>query len=78
MKNRIIAVFLAVFIGMSVTACSGKNETQEVNRVSVSGILPETGDVIVTNTYIGTVAPKESITVYPMVSGNITEVSAAV
>lgn len=78
MKNRIIAVFLAVFIGMSVTACSGKNETQEVNRVSVSGILPETGDVIVTNTYIGTVAPKESIIVYPMVSGNVTAVSAVV
>lgn len=78
MKKRVVAVFLAVLMGMSVTACSGQEEIQEVNSVSVSGILPETGDVIVTNTYIGTVAPQESITVYPMKSGNITEISAAV
>ena len=78
MKKRIIAVFLAVLMGTSVTACSGQNETQEINRVSVSGMFPETGDVIVTNTYIGTVAPKESIIVYPMASGNVTEVSATV
>lgn len=78
MKKRIIAVFLAVLMGTSVTACSGQEKTQETNRVSVSGMLPETGDVIVTNTYIGTVAPKESITVYPMTSGNVTEVSATV
>ena len=78
MKKRVIAAALAVLMGMSVTACSSQNVEQEINRVSVSGILPEFGDVVVTNTYIGTVAPKESITVYPMVSGNITEVSAAV
>lgn len=78
MKKRVVAVFLAVLMGMSVTACSGQEEVQEVNSVSVSGIFPETGDVIVTNTYIGTVAPKESITVYPMKSGNVTEVSVAV
>lgn len=76
MKKRIVALMLAVLMGTSLTACSGQNEAQEVNRVSVSGIFPETGDVIVTNTYIGTVAPKESITVYPMKSGNITEVNA--
>ena len=78
MKKRIVAVILAVLMGTSVTACSGQNEVQETNRVSVSGILPETGDVVVTNTYIGTVAPKESITVYPMTSGNVTEVSVTV
>ena len=65
-------------MGTSLTACSGQNEAQEVNRVSVSGIFPETGNVVVTNTYIGTVEPKESITVYPMKSGNITEVNAQV
>ena len=78
MKKRIMAAVLAVLMGMSVTACGGQNEVKEVNRVSVSGMFPEAGDVIVTNTYIGTVAPKESIDVYPMKSGNVLEVSAAV
>ena len=78
MKKRIMAAVLAVLMGISATACGGQEEVREVNNVSVSGILPETGDVIVTNTYIGTVAPKESITVYPMKSGNVLEVSAAI
>ena len=78
MKKRVMAAVLAVLMGMSVTACGGQNEVKEVNRVSVSGMFPEAGDVIVTNTYIGTVAPKESIDVYPMKSGNVLEVSATV
>lgn len=78
MKKRIIAGILAVLIGLSVTACGGQDKEKENNSVSVSGILPEMGDVIVTNTYIGTVVPKESITVYPMKSGDVTEVSATV
>ena len=78
MKKRVMAAVLAVLMGMSVTACGGQNEVKEVNSVSVSGMFPETGDVIVTNTYIGTVAPKESIDVYPMKSGNVLEVSATV
>ena len=76
MKKRVTALFLAALLGLSVTACGTQEEIQEVHRVSVSGILPETGDVIVTTTYIGTVEPKESITVYPMVDGNITQMSA--
>lgn len=78
MKNRVIAVFLAVITGLSATACGSQKTTKEVNSVSVSGVLPETGDVIVTNTYIGTVEPQESVTVYPMASGNVTEISATV
>ena len=76
MKKRVTALFLAALLGLSVTACGTQEEIQEAHRVSVSGILPETGDVIVTTTYIGTVEPKESITVYPMVDGNITQMSA--
>lgn len=78
MKKRIVALVMAVLMGTSLTACSGQNEAQEINRVSVSGIFPETGNVVVTNTYIGTVSPKESITMYPMVPGNVTEVNALV
>lgn len=78
MKNRVIAVVLAVITGLSATACGSQKTTKEVNSVSVSGVLPETGDVIVTNTYIGTVEPQESVTVYPMASGNVTEISATV
>ena len=77
MKKRVTALFLAALLGLSVTACGTQEELQEAHRVSVSGILPETGDVIVTTTYIGTVEPKESITIYPMVDGNITQMSAA-
>lgn len=76
MKKRVIALFLTAIMGMSMAACGTQEILEEPNRVSVSGILPETGDVIVTTTYIGTVEPKESITVYPMVDANITQMSA--
>lgn len=78
MKKRIVAVLLAVMTGLSATACGNQKNVQEVNSISVSGVLPEMGDVIVTNTYIGTVEPKESVSIYPMASGNVTEVSAVV
>lgn len=76
MKRRVTALFLAALLGLSVTACGAQEELKEAHSISVSGILPETGDVIVTTTYIGTVEPKESITIYPMVDGNITQMSA--
>ena len=77
MKKRVIALFLTAMMGMSMAACGTQETIQEPNRVSVSGILPETGDVIVTTTYIGTVEPKESIAVYPMVDADITQMNAA-
>lgn len=76
MKRRVTALFLAALLGLSVTACGAQEQVEETHSISVSGILPETGDVIVTTTYIGTVEPKESITIYPMVDGNITQMSA--
>ena len=75
MKKRVIALFLTALMGMSMAACGTQEKAEVTNRVSVSGILPETGDVIVTTTYIGTVEPKDCITVYPMASGNITQMS---
>lgn len=78
MKKRIVAVFLAVMTGLSATACGNQKNVQEVNSISVSGVFPEIGDVVVTNTYIGTVEPEESVSIYPMASGNVTEVSVAV
>lgn len=78
MKKRAVAALLAVMMSLSVTACGSRNETEDVSVVSVSGILPESGDVIVTNTYIGTVSPQESLTIYPMASGNVTEVHTSV
>lgn len=77
MKKRVIALFLTAMMGMSMAACGTQETIQEPNRVSVSGILPETGDVIVTTTYIGTVEPKESIAVYPMVDADIIQMNAA-
>lgn len=75
MKKRVIALFLTALMGVSTAACGTQEKAEVTNRVSVSGILPETGDVIVTTTYIGTVEPKDCITVYPMASGNITQMS---
>lgn len=75
MKKRVIALFLTALMGMSIVACGTQEQAEEANKISVSGILPETGDVIVTTTYIGTVEPKDCITVYPMASGNITQMS---
>ena len=63
MKKRVIALFLTALMGVSVAACGTQETIQQPNRVSVSGILPETGDVIVTTTYSGRVERKEGIEV---------------
>ena len=76
MKNRVLALFLALTVGLSVAACGSKEKDKEVPTVTVSGILPAQGDVIVETAYIGTVEPMDSIAVYPMVDGNITQMSA--
>lgn len=76
MKKRAVALLLATMMGMSMTACGSQKEIEMVNPVSVSGVLPETGDVVVTTTYIGTVEPREMIDIYPMVTGKVTEMNA--
>ena len=75
MKNRVFALFLAMLIGISATACGSGGSEKTVPTVTVSGVLPERGDLIVTTTYMGDVTPKASVTVYPMVSGNVTEMN---
>ena len=76
MKNRVRALFLALTVGLSVAACGSKEKDKEVPTVTVSGILPAQGDVIVETAYIGTVEPQQSVTVFPMVSGNVTQLQA--
>ncbi|MGN0335411.1 MAG: efflux RND transporter periplasmic adaptor subunit [Lachnospiraceae bacterium] len=78
MKKRAIALFLAVTMGLSMTACSGQKETAEVHNVLVGGIVPLTGDVVVDTAYIGIVTPQEMVTVYPMISGKVTKVNCSV
>jgi RND family efflux transporter MFP subunit len=75
MKNRVLALVLAAVVGLTATACGSEPKPMEVPKVTVSGILPAQGDVIVSTAYIGTVAPQESVTVYPLVSGNVTQLN---
>ena len=76
MRKKVLALALAAIVGLGATACGSEQAAITVPTVTVSGILPAQGDVIVNTTYMGTVAPQESVTVYPLVSGNVTALNA--
>lgn len=71
--KKIAALCLAACMCFSMTGCQEEEEVAEVTRVLVEASTPEKGDVSVTTTYMGSVAPEDEVMVYPMVSGTVTE-----
>lgn len=75
MKKKAAALFLAAVMGLSLTACGTQEVTAKVHSVLVDGVMPSQGDVVVNTSYIGKIVPKESVLVYPTVSGTVDKIN---
>ena len=66
---------LVLALGMSVSACAGKEEAvQETEEsVAVEVQTPKIGSLTLDTAYIGTVMPQEQVYVIPKTSGTVTE-----
>lgn len=73
--KRWMAIVLAACMCCALTACGEKGETAEAVSLFVETAAPERGEIVVSSTYIGTVAPQEEVSVYPLVSGTVTEIN---
>lgn len=72
-SKKLMAVSLIIALSVSAAACGTMEETGEAEKVAVEVQNPETGNLSVDTTYIGTIAPQEQVYVLPMVSGTVTE-----
>ena len=80
MKNRrVLALGLVIVLGVSITGCSSKKQTEETaEKVNVQVQTPGSGEVALDTDYIGTVSPEQQVYVTPLVSGTVTQVNYAV
>ena len=80
MKNRrVLALGLVIVLGVSITGCSSKKQTEETaEKVNVEVQTPGSGEVALDTDYIGTVSPEQQVYVTPLVSGTVTQVNYAV
>ncbi|MDE6895416.1 MAG: efflux RND transporter periplasmic adaptor subunit [Lachnospiraceae bacterium] len=74
-SKKVTALGLVLALGMSVSACAGKEEAvQETEEsVAVEVQTPKIGSLTLDTAYIGTVMPKEQVYVIPKTSGTVTE-----
>ncbi len=74
-SKKATALGLVLALGMSVSACAGKEEAvQETEEsVAVEVQTPKIGSLTLDTAYIGTVMPQEQVYVIPKMSGTVTE-----
>lgn len=73
-SKKVTALGLALVLGMSVSACAGKEEAvEETETVAVEVQTPKIGSLTLDTAYIGTVMPQEQVYVIPKASGTVTE-----
>lgn len=74
-SKKVTALGLVLALGMSVSACAGKEEAvQETEEsVAVEVQTPKIGSLTLDTAYIGTVMPQEQVYVIPKTSGTVTE-----
>lgn len=74
-SKKATALGLVLALGMSVSACAGKEEAvQETEEsVAVEVQTPKIGSLTLDTAYIGTVMPQEQVYVIPKTSGTVTE-----
>ena len=72
MKNRrVLALGLVIVLGVSITGCSSKKQTEETaEKVNVEVQPPGSGEVALDTDYIGTVSPEQQVYVTPLRIGN--------
>ena len=76
--KKLMAMGLVVTLSMTAAACSQKEESAEISKVSVEVQTPESGELTVETSYIGSITPQEQVYVIPKASGTVTEVNFAV
>lgn len=73
-SKKVTALGLALVLGMSVSACAGREEAaEETETVAVEVQTPKIGSLTLDTAYIGTVMPQEQVYVIPKASGTVTE-----
>ncbi len=78
-KRHAAAAMLALLIAaVSFTGCSKKAEETKVQLTRVETQTASRGTLQITGTYIGTVAPHNSVNVTPLVAGTVTQVNVKV
>lgn len=74
MKHRIVALMLIALLAVGSAACGKETaDEEEVNTVLVSVAHPTKDSISVASEFVGTVAPEDEVSVYPLVSGTITK-----
>lgn len=78
-SRRAAAAMMALLIAaVSFTGCSKKAEESKVQLTRVETQTASRGTLQITGTYIGTVAPHNSVNVTPLVAGTVTQVNVKV
>lgn len=72
-RKRLIAIGLIVTLSASVTACQKDEAVQEITKVAVEVQNPQSGELTMETSYIGTISPQEEVYVIPKTSGTITD-----
>lgn len=79
MKKRILAITMAVMItGMTLAGCGESNEAVSSNNadnmLEVKVVSPKNADINITGEYVGTLEFEDQVNVFPLISGEITNV----
>lgn len=76
--HKTAALLLAVLMLMTLGACSGEEAAVPDTTIPVTVGEAETGDLVLQNTYIGTLTAGESVYVVPLAAGEVTGVYVSV
>lgn len=72
-KQWISMIMVCVMTASLMTGCAKEEEVVMPDIVTVEAALPETGDLVLSNEFIGTVAPQEEVYVMSMVTAEVME-----
>lgn len=73
LKQWIAIAVLCAVTAACMTGCGAKEETVKPDIVAVEAQFPETGDLTLTNEFIGSILPQEEVYVVSMVSAEVVE-----
>lgn len=76
-KRQLTAGFAAALVlATALSGCgrtAGSETAEEESAVTVDTKLVETGTITLTNSFVGTVSPQETVMIIPMAAGTVTE-----
>ncbi|MBR1692411.1 MAG: efflux RND transporter periplasmic adaptor subunit [Lachnospiraceae bacterium] len=72
-KGKIVLSAAVLGVLVMLAGCGDSDETTAQKDVVVETCMPQQGDLVITGSFMGTVAPKEEAYVIPLVNGEITD-----